>query len=302
LSQPPSRLGDVVVASLLGMILCWFGAVSLWLGPDTGLGRWIDGHPFGAQIGGAAAAGPLAYALGVLQIALGVLVLPAMPATLRRGCGYVVASLYGFSLTLLLTNPVWIPELGGFPAIGSGQGLLKHFTIAALGLWVAANARGDALAERRWIRVARWGVVLVLAWIGAMKFTATEAQGIRELVESHPLMAWLYTVTDMQGASNLIGVIELVTAALILSWPRWRLGGALGLALAIVTFLVTTSFLFTLPGWLEGHGPLIVGGSGRFLAKDLLLLAACVLSFDELFRSSVTHVRRPIGLARPWTR
>ena len=302
MSQLPSRPGDVAVASLLGMILCWFGAVSLWLGPDTGLGRWIDGHPLGALIGGAAAAGPLAYVLGILQIALGVLVLPTMQATLRGAAGYAVAVLYGSSLTLLLTNPVWIPELGGFPAIGSGQGLLKHLTIAALGLWVAANAHQDAAAERRWIRLARWGVVLVLVWIGAMKFTATEAQGIQELVESHPLMAWLYTVTDVQGASNLIGIVELATAALILSWPRWQLGGALGLAFAIVTFLVTTSFLFTLPGWLEGHRPLIVGGPGRFLAKDLLLLAACGLSFGELFRSPVSRVRRPIGLARPWVR
>ena len=37
----------------------------------------------------------------------------------------------------------------------------------------------------------RYGLVLVLGWIGAMKFTAYEAQGIKSLVETSPFMSWL---------------------------------------------------------------------------------------------------------------
>ena len=37
----------------------------------------------------------------------------------------------------------------------------------------------------------RYGLVLVLAWIGAMKFTAYEAEGIKNLVETSPLMSWM---------------------------------------------------------------------------------------------------------------
>ena len=33
----------------------------------------------------------------------------------------------------------------------------------------------------------RYGLVLVLGWIGAMKFTAYEAEGIKPLVETSPL-------------------------------------------------------------------------------------------------------------------
>ena len=59
----------------------------------------------------------------------------------------------------------------------------------------------------------RYGLVLVLGWIGAMKFTAYEAAGIRTLVETSPLMSWMYKVFSLQTTSNIIGVAE-ITAAL----------------------------------------------------------------------------------------
>jgi uncharacterized membrane protein YkgB len=38
----------------------------------------------------------------------------------------------------------------------------------------------------------RYGLVLVLLWIGGMKFTAYEAEGIAGLVANSPLMSWAY--------------------------------------------------------------------------------------------------------------
>src|SRR5271166_5704348 len=52
--------------------------------------------------------------------------------------------------------------------------------------------------------VIRYGLVLVLLWIGGMKFTAYEAQGIKGLVENSPLLSWAYAVLSVQGFSNLI--------------------------------------------------------------------------------------------------
>ena len=51
----------------------------------------------------------------------------------------------------------------------------------------------------------RYALVIVLLWIGALKFTAAEAAGIQGLVANSPLMSWLYRVFTVQGASNLIG-------------------------------------------------------------------------------------------------
>jgi len=40
--------------------------------------------------------------------------------------------------------------------------------------------------------VLRYGLVLVIAWIGMMKFTSYEANGIKPLVAHSPFLGWMY--------------------------------------------------------------------------------------------------------------
>jgi len=75
------------------------------------------------------------------------------------------------------------------------------------------------LFERLGAFFIRYGLVLVLGWIGAMKFTAYEAEGIKGLVETSPLMSWMYRVLSVQATSNVIGVTELLAALLIAIRP-----------------------------------------------------------------------------------
>jgi uncharacterized membrane protein YkgB len=44
--------------------------------------------------------------------------------------------------------------------------------------------------------VLRYGLVLVIGWIGVMKFTEYEAKGIQPLVAHSPLMGWMYGLSD----------------------------------------------------------------------------------------------------------
>src|SRR5215510_11447261 len=67
--------------------------------------------------------------------------------------------------------------------------------------------------------LARYGLVVVVGWIGLMKFTAYEAEGIRPFVAHSPLMSWVYGLMSVQGFSALLGVVELVVAALIAARP-----------------------------------------------------------------------------------
>lgn len=144
---------------------------------------------------------------------------------------------------------------------------------------------GDTVA-RVGLHGLRITTAVVLGWIGAMKFTAYEAGAIQGLVESSPLTNWLYQVFSVQGASNLIGSVEIVTAALLLAGaknPKAALLGALGAAL---TFLVTSIFLFTAPVTepsLDGFPALSVV-PGQFLLKDIVLLAAAVLLSGDALR------------------
>src|SRR5919206_3780202 len=92
----------------------------------------------------------------------------------------------------------------------------------------------------------RYGLVLVLGWIGAMKFTAYEAEGIKALVETSPFMSWMYKVFSMQATSNVIGIAELSAAALIAIRRLSSKLSAIGSVLAVFTFLTTLTFLFSL--------------------------------------------------------
>ncbi|MCK0152034.1 DUF417 family protein [Marivita sp. S6314] len=123
-----------------------------------------------------------------------------------------------------------------------------------------------------------FSLVAVFLWFGGMKFTAYEAGAIEGLVANSPLLAWLYTVLDVQAVSNLIGTTELLIAVLLalrFVVPAAAVAGAIG---AIATFLVTVSFFFTTPGvFLPEHGTFAISVlPGQFLLKDLVLLAASV--------------------------
>jgi uncharacterized membrane protein YkgB len=137
---------------------------------------------------------------------------------------------------------------------------------------VDATAHG---LERLGTSVARWGLVVVLAWIGATKFTSEEAHGIHALVEHSPLVAWMYALWSEQATSNVIGVLELV-AALGLALRTWVPRAAVvGGLMATATFVVTLSFIASTPGTLDlSHGVPLPGGAAQFLIKDLVLLGA----------------------------
>lgn len=128
----------------------------------------------------------------------------------------------------------------------------------------------------------RYGLVLVLGWIGAMKFTAYEAEGIKTLVETSPFMSWMYRVFSLQATSNVIGVVELIAAALIAIRPLSAKLSAIGSVLAVLTFLTTLTFLFSLPGWEKSLGGFpALSGSGGFLLKDIVLLGAALFTLGD---------------------
>ncbi len=151
-------------------------------------------------------------------------------------------------------------------------------------LFGAARARA---LEAIGTQVLRYGLVLVFVLFGTSKFTVAEAEAIKPLVSNSPFMSWLYGVLSDQGVSRLIGSIELVTAALIALRPVSARASAVGSALAISTFLLTLSFLFSTPGALAATHP-----AHGFLLKDVVLLAASVAIGTEALRAEV-EAREP---------
>lgn len=136
--------------------------------------------------------------------------------------------------------------------------------------------------------LARYGLVVVIAWIGALKFTAYEAQAIQPLVANSPFMSWIYEIVSVGTFSSILGVIELTTAALLAVKPWWPRLSAVGSVFAIGLFLATLSFLFTTPGIGEASagGFPVLSFVGEFLIKDAALLGISVWTLGDALRAS----------------
>jgi uncharacterized membrane protein YkgB len=151
----------------------------------------------------------------------------------------------------------------------------------------AARDRGSSMAEslqNLGLHLTRYGLVVVFAWIGAMKFTAYEAQAIQPLVANSPLMSWLYNIFSVQTFSNGLGVLEIAIGVMIAARPVSAVVSAAGSALAAVLFLGTLSFMLSTPPVFEaslGGFPALSVAPGQFLLKDLALLGASVWTLGE---------------------
>jgi len=169
-----------------------------------------------------------------------------------------------------------------------------HETIGQQGLIRRAGPLGLAWAptlEAAGRHTVRYGLVLVLVWIGGMKFTAYEAEGISGFVSNSPLMSWAYSVFSLQGFSALLGVTEIGTALLIAARPLSARAALIGSALAAGMFLTTLSFLLTTPGVWEasaGGFPALSVIPGQFLVKDFVLFGASMWLFADDWRALIT--------------
>ena len=149
------------------------------------------------------------------------------------------------------------------------------------------DSRHDSALDEAGGLVARYGLVIVIAWFGGLKFMAYEAEGIVPLVSSSPLMSWLYDIFSVRTFSALLGLFELAAAALLAVKPWWPKASILGSILAILLFLATISFMFTAPGVFEASqgGFPALGANGYFLVKDVALLGISVWTLADALRA-----------------
>ena len=135
--------------------------------------------------------------------------------------------------------------------------------------------------------IVRWGLVVVLAWIGGMKFTAYEAMGIQPLVAHSLIVGWMYDFLSVRSFSTMLGFIEIGTAVLISLRSVSPKASAIGSVLAMGLFATTLSFLISTPGWEPTLGgfPALSAMPGQFLLKDIVLFGAAVWCLGESLKS-----------------
>jgi uncharacterized membrane protein YkgB len=166
--------------------------------------------------------------------------------------------------------------------------------------------------DRFGMSMLRLGLVIVLVWIGGLKFASYEADGIVPLVANSPFMSFLYhfpapeyrqhmnkegqvvPANEQWNESNGtypvsygLGVIIMSLGILIALYPIWPQISAVGSFLLILMSLTTLSFLVTTPeAWVPALGDPHYGfpylsGAGRLVLKDCIMLGAAILTMAD---------------------
>jgi uncharacterized membrane protein YkgB len=163
----------------------------------------------------------------------------------------------------------------------------------------------------------RAALVLVLVWIGGLKFVNYEADSIVPLVANSPVMSFLYhrpteyrSHMNREGELNSqhrawnaengtysfshgLGIVIVSIGILIALYPVRPELSALGSFLLIFMSCTTLSFLITTPeAWVPAigdaqHGFPYLSGAGRLVVKDFIMLAAAVVTMADSAKAAL---------------
>ncbi len=162
------------------------------------------------------------------------------------------------------------------------------------------------------IKLTRFGLVVVMLWIGGLKVFKYEADGIVPFVANSPFMSFLYKhpapeyKTHMNAEGQLVeanrkwheenhtylfsyglGAVIVAYGLMLCAHPWWPGVAALGSFLIVVMSLVTLSFLITTPEvWVPAlgdseHGFPYLSGRGRLVVKDVIMLGAAWVTMAD---------------------
>ena len=160
----------------------------------------------------------------------------------------------------------------------SAHGIALYISNSPIVSWLSIfGVRGEADL----LGILRWVMVLIFVSFGIQKFTPQSADRIAIYISNSPFVSWL-SIFGIRGEANLLGVIELTTAALLAAGAFIPILSALGSLMGIGTFAITWSFFFSTPGvvkWSVSTDPIAWNLTGEFLYKDIVLLCVCVVLF-----------------------
>lgn len=122
----------------------------------------------------------------------------------------------------------------------------------------------------------RASMVILFLFFGYQKWFNYEAQVLIPYISNGPLISWMYPVFGIRGACYFLGVSEWLFGALLFFGFWNKTLGILGAFGGIGSFVSTVTIIPFMPGvWAPSAGGFpAMTGTGAFLMKDLVLLAA----------------------------
>ena len=166
---------------------------------------------------------------------------------------------------------------------------MSHDQVTGMMVDEQRSSRTTAIAAL----VARYALVIVIAWFGAMKFTYYESHGISPLVANSPYMSWLYDIMSISTFGRFLGSFELFAALLLALKPWYPKASVLGGILACLFFLNTLGFMITTPdvGEASAGGFPVLSANGQFLMKDIALFGLALWLLVDAFDATRNRQR-----------
>jgi reactive chlorine resistance protein C len=160
----------------------------------------------------------------------------------------------------------------------------------------------------------RFGIVIVLIWIGALKFFTYEADGVVPFVANSPFMSFFYNhpeeykshmnkegefiaanhawhkSNNTYGFAQGLGLFLIITGIFVglhRITPLWSMIASL---LVFLMTVGTLSFLITTPeSWVprindQNWGFPYLSGRGRLVLKDIVILGGAIITMSESAR------------------
>jgi uncharacterized membrane protein YkgB len=171
---------------------------------------------------------------------------------------------------------------------------------------------GAARADRFGMAITRFGLIVVLVWIGSLKAFEYEADGIVPFVANSPVMNFFYKYPapeykhHMNGEgqrvpanrewhqrngtytfSHGLGAVIVLFGILLCLHPWKPELATIGSFLVAAMSLVTLSFLVTTPeSWVPAlgdmqHGFPYLSGRGRLVIKDAIMAGAALVTMAD---------------------
>lgn len=280
-------LAETLVRYAFVVILLWFSAMKFTDYEAAGTARWIIDSPLVGWWHTLLGIKGTGMMLGIFELTVAVLLLTrpfsCRVASVGAGMGVIV---FLVTLSFFLSTPgIFEENGGGFPAISQkGAFLLKD--IASLGacLFLLGRCLHVNAVARLGKTIMYLGLAVVFLVVGLAKFYDYEASAIAPLIMNSPLVGWWHAAFGIKGTSVILGIIEMMTGALLAARFWAPLLSAIGAAMASVALLVTLSFFFTTPSVAEplaGGFPAISAELGQFRLKDLALLAISIYCLGD---------------------
>lgn len=187
--------------------------------------------------------------------------------------------------------------------------------------WLIGSLTSASRLDRFAMKVLRLALIVVLVWIGGLKFVDYEADSIVPLVANSPVLKVFYHSPEQYRGymnkegelnpehrswhrgngtylfSHALGMIIICIGLLIALHSVKPELAALGSCFLILMSCTTLSFLITTPeAWVAAlgdvnHGFPYLSGVGRLILKDCIMLGAAFVTLADSAKASLRVVR-----------